>query len=110
MELTLLVFFIVIVLIFSLLLSYWYKSIKKGNEKLYQVVYFDQLTNVYTMTRFSYLVKEALQSASSYAICVFDIRQFKFINNRVGLRAVFKRQKFFADKSPQVLRPAAHAL
>lgn len=76
LELTLLVFFIVIILVFSLLLSYWYKSIKKGNEKLYQVVYFDQLTNVYTMTRFSYLVKDALQSASSYAICVFDIRQF----------------------------------
>lgn len=84
LELTLLVFFIVVVLVFSLLLSYWYKSIKKGNEKLYQVVYFDQLTNVYTMTRFSYLVKDALQSASSYAICVFDIRQFKFINEIYG--------------------------
>ena len=34
LELTLLVFFIVIVLVFSLLLSYWYKSIKKGNEEI----------------------------------------------------------------------------
>lgn len=84
LELALLVLFIVIILVFSLLLSYWYKSVKKGNENLYQVVYYDQLTDVYTMTRFSYLVKEALQNASSYAICVFDIRQFKFINEIYG--------------------------
>lgn len=84
LELTLFLFFLIIISTFSILLIRWFKTMKKGNEKLYKIAYYDQLTGAYTMSRFSYLANEVIKSCSNYAICVLDIRQFKFINEIYG--------------------------
>lgn len=78
-------FFGVISIVLILLMLYGYVYMKRMNDQLRKLAYYDQLTGLYNLPHFTELVEERIKEKKPYAIVVLNIRQFKFINESFSM-------------------------
>ncbi|MBD7915959.1 EAL domain-containing protein [Clostridium sp. Sa3CUN1] len=76
--------FIFIVAIISLFIFLAYFMLKKSNNLLAKLAYYDELTGAYNANEFRNKCEEALKTENNYSIVVFNIKKFKFINSIFG--------------------------
>ena len=64
---------------------YGYKQIKKNNNQLLKIAYYDSLTGAYNMEKFNMLLDDVWhKDDKKSAVVAINIRQFKFINEIFG--------------------------
>ncbi len=62
-----------------------YRQIKKSNDNLLKLAYYDSLTGAYNMEKFNMLLNEAWNKEDKKsAVVAIDIKQFKFVNEIFG--------------------------
>lgn len=61
-----------------------YLMLKKSNNMLSKLAYYDELTEAYNATEFRNKCEQALKTEKDYSIVVFNIKKFKFINSIYG--------------------------
>lgn len=76
--------FAFIVGIIILFVGLAYLMLKKSNDMLVKLAYYDELTEAYNATEFRNKCEEALKIEKDYSIVVFNIKKFKFINSIYG--------------------------
>lgn len=64
---------------------YGYNRMRKNNEKLLHLAYYDSLTGAYNMEKFNRLLESAWDNNSNYHVAGINIRHFKFINELFGV-------------------------
>lgn len=62
-----------------------YRQIKKSNDNLLKLAYYDSLTGAYNMEKFNMLLDEVWNKEDkNSAVVAIDIKQFKFVNEIFG--------------------------
>ena len=62
-----------------------YRQIKKSNDNLLKLAYYDRLTGAYNMEKFNMLLDEMWDKQDkNSAVVAIDIKQFKFVNEIFG--------------------------
>lgn len=61
-----------------------YLMLKKSNDMLVKLAYYDELTEAYNANEFRNKCEQALKTEKDYSIVVFNIKKFKFINSIYG--------------------------
>ena len=91
-------FFTSIVLVLSVLIWVWLTS-KENKNKFQKLAHMDSLTNIYNRYGFDELVEEmiAKNPNAHYVVALFDIDDFKFINDIYGHAYGDKALKSLAD-------------
>lgn len=88
---------LVIIILLTALLRYIFTIIEKGRKSLEQLAYFDDLTGIYTKTKFMMEGERILLQSTDYTMVVFDITNFKMVNELFGYRSGDKFLKHIAQ-------------
>ena len=76
---------IISLIIAIICILYGYKQIKKNNNQLLKLAYYDSLTGAYNMEKFNMLLDDVWhKDDKKSAVVAINIRQFKFINEIFG--------------------------
>ena len=87
------VIFSIVAIVLILLLIYGYVYMKRMNDQLRKLAYYDKLTGLYNLPHFAEVVREKVKNKKPYAIVVLNIRQFKFINESFTMEEADKLLK-----------------
>lgn len=93
-------FFLVTVVILFCAVCYAFVFMRRINQQLRKLAYYDELTGIYNMRHFTDLAEEAAGKRNGFAIVVLNVRQFKFINE------FFRKEQ--ADKLLQHIGAVLH--
>ena len=100
---------VAIVLCFAIIFGYVYFAIQRNAKHLYELAYYDKLTGLPNLDRFKVEISEIMKRhpERQFSCVVYDISNFKFVNDRysfeVGdkvLKEMARIGKEFIDKEP----------
>lgn len=74
--------FIILIILFFSILSHF--ILRNSSKMLTKLAYYDDLTGAYNSSKFRDICEHVLKHNKDYAIIVFNISKFKFINNMYG--------------------------
>ncbi|POP30940.1 hypothetical protein C3B58_18740, partial [Lactonifactor longoviformis] len=85
------------VLLFAVLFFYIYRLIRRSRETMEQLAYTDTLTGAENRNRFTADLPGLLRGSADYALVLFNISGFKFINEFFGYETGDRLLKHIAD-------------
>lgn len=85
----------------------WYMrwAMRRSNQDLVRLAYYDQLTGTYNFEKFSQCAAELLQADREYSLIAMNIRQFQYINEIVGKEQADQVLKLLAKRIEQEIKP-----
>lgn len=92
-----LMIFITIILLFILILLIIDRNYNSKEEKIKNLVYYDQITNLPNKNKFLNDLQLKLKQKQKYVIIVFDMKNFKDYIEAAGIASVNKFLKFIAE-------------
>ncbi len=97
---------VLLIIIFFVVIAFNQHSVKlEHEERMRQLMDHDSLTGTYSLNGFKKRVEELLKKNPEipYLLCFSNIRDFKFINDKLGMDAGDELLRFWADKTVEEL-------
>lgn len=101
---TVMIFFALIMALFIFTLYSVYRLMKSMNGQLKKMAYYDDLTGIYNIKQFTNLAEAEHREKKKYAIAVFNVRQFKFVNEIFGKEQADKLLKYIGKILEQAIK------